>query len=68
MQIYPDLNYIELDSEADCAFQSGLTFGEDVVAQEKKSYTFETHPFYAQLGDFSNIDFPDNIGPAGELV
>lgn len=71
MLIYPDLNDIDLDLELDtetkCSFKSGLTFGDDIKAQEQESYTFETHPFYAQLDDFSNADFPDKFKPAGEL-
>ncbi|MBO1256654.1 hypothetical protein J3L16_13260 [Alteromonas sp. 5E99-2] len=49
---YPSLSDIDIDFEAEleCSRESSC---------EDKSYTFETHPFYSQLGTV-DFEMPDN--------
>ena len=74
---YPDLRKItllgecpSLDPEQSNAFQTGLDLVNnadsftDKNQKEAISYTFETHPFYSQLGDYSNIEIPDTFDPS----
>ena len=33
--------------------------------RDDKTYTFETHPFYSTLHDYSEVEFPDGFESSG---
>lgn len=60
----PEFNYPELGDVLD-SLECDTTSVDDVVlkggkSDTEKSYTFETHPFYSQIGDLGDLDIPDS--------
>ena len=55
---YPSLSDIDIDfeSELECSPECSC---------EDKSYTFDTHPFYSQLG--GDFEIPDDVDEATDL-
>lgn len=59
-----EFKYPELGNVLDSLEYEAANFDDAALKDNKpdddKSYTFETHPFYSQINDLSDIEIPDS--------
>lgn len=58
----PDVTYPSLD-DVDLDFEPSLDLIDSKTCKKEESdhsYTFETHPFYSQIGDLSDVEMPND--------
>ena len=56
---YPKLSDV-LDSLESDTTSFDYTVSKDNESDDGKIYTFETHPFYSQVGDLGDLEIPDS--------
>ncbi|REL31751.1 hypothetical protein [Thalassotalea euphylliae] len=56
---YPELGDVLESIESDMT-SFGDAASKNSNSDDDKTYTFETHPFYSQLGELGDIEIPDS--------